>query len=157
MVEWYHRKNWNTYWLIDPLDGTKEFIKKNDEFTVNIALIENNKPILGVIFVPALSTLYYASKNFGSYKNNCSDFLNSFEESIKIYANKKNNTDHLLVIGSRSHSNKQFDEWVLKNVKDYELIKKGSSFKNYVILLMEMQIFIHDLDLQASGILLQVI
>ena len=49
LVEWNERKNWTKYWLVDPLDGTKEFIKKNGEFTVNIALIENNKPILGVI------------------------------------------------------------------------------------------------------------
>ena len=62
IVDWNKRKNWNKYWLVDPLDGTKEFIKKNGEFTVNIALIENNKPIIGVIFVPAKSKLYFARK-----------------------------------------------------------------------------------------------
>ena len=129
LVDWNHRKDWDTYWLIDPLDGTKEFIKKNDEFTVNISLIKNNKPILGVIFVPALSVLYYASKNLGSYKNKCSDFLVSLNGSSKIHVNNKNYTDHLFVIGSRSHSNKEFDEWVVNNVKDYELVKTGSSLK----------------------------
>jgi len=129
LVDWNKRKEWNTYWLIDPLDGTKEFIKKNDEFTVNIALIKNNKPILGVIFVPALSILYYASENFGSYKNNCSDLLHSLDESNKIQVNEKNKSDHLLVIGSRSHSNEDFDQWVKDNVQDYELVKKGSSLK----------------------------
>ena len=64
LVEWNERKKWNTYWLVDPLDGTKEFINKNGEFTVNIALIENNKPILGVIYAPALSILYFAQKKF---------------------------------------------------------------------------------------------
>ena len=54
LVEWNKRKNWTKYWLVDPLDGTKEFIKQNGEFTVNIALIENNKPILGVIYNPCL-------------------------------------------------------------------------------------------------------
>ena len=60
LVEWEERKNWNTYWLIDPLDGTKEFINKNGEFTVNIALIKNAEPILGVIYSPFLSELYFA-------------------------------------------------------------------------------------------------
>jgi len=129
LVDWDKRKEWNTYWLIDPLDGTKEFIKKNGEFTVNIALIKNNKPILGVIFVPVLSILYYASENFGSYKHSCSDVLYSLEGSSKIKVNEKNKSDHLLIIGSRSHSNEDFDKWVTNNVKDYELVKKGSSLK----------------------------
>ena len=67
-VDWSTRKNWETYWLVDPLDGTKEFINKNGEFTVNIALIHNNRPILGVIYAPVFSTLYFAYKNGGSYK-----------------------------------------------------------------------------------------
>jgi 3'(2'), 5'-bisphosphate nucleotidase len=128
-IDWQIRKNWNKYWLIDPLDGTKEFINKNGEFTVNIALIENNKPVLGVIFVPVLSTLYFASKNNGSYKLHCSSNLNSFNQSNKIQVNKKKRSDHLLVIGSRSHSNEGFNQWVQENIEDYELIKIGSSLK----------------------------
>lgn len=62
------RKQWDTYWLIDPLDGTKEFIKKNGEFTVNIAMIHHNKPVAGVIYVPDRDTLYFASTEIGSYK-----------------------------------------------------------------------------------------
>ena len=58
LIEWKERKTWNLYWLIDPLDGTKEFIKKNGEFTVNIALIKNNSPIFGIIYAPAKSLLY---------------------------------------------------------------------------------------------------
>ena len=72
LVDWSKRKKWNKYWLVDPLDGTKEFIKKNGEFTVNIALIENNKPILGVIYVPVKSDLYFAQKNMDHYKINSS-------------------------------------------------------------------------------------
>jgi len=128
-VDWQTRKEWNKYWLIDPLDGTKEFINKNGEFTVNIALIENNKPVLGVIFVPVLSTLYFASQNFGSYKLHCSSNLNSLNESTKIQVNEKNKSNHLLVIGSRSHSNEDFNKWVKENIEDYELIKTGSSLK----------------------------
>ena len=75
LVEWKERKNWTKYWLVDPLDGTKEFIKQNGEFTVNIALIENNKPILGVIYSPVKCDLYFAQKNYGSYKINSSSIL----------------------------------------------------------------------------------
>ena len=70
LVDWSIRKNWKKYWLVDPLDGTKEFIKKNDEFTVNIALIEDNIPCLGVIYAPAKSLLYLAEKDKGSFLNN---------------------------------------------------------------------------------------
>ena len=62
------RKKWKRYWLIDPLDGTKEFINKNGEFTVNIALIENNKPVLGVVHVPVSAETYIACQGFGSKK-----------------------------------------------------------------------------------------
>ena len=90
-VKWHKRKEWNKYWLIDPLDGTKEFINKNGEFTVNIALIENNRPVLGIIYVPALSILYYAYKDFGSYKISCTDVLKTLYDSKKIYVNKNAN------------------------------------------------------------------
>jgi 3'(2'), 5'-bisphosphate nucleotidase len=62
------RKDWERFWVIDPLDGTKEFIKRNGEFTVNIALIENSRPVLGTIFVPDRNTLYFAAQDFGAYK-----------------------------------------------------------------------------------------
>ena len=78
LVKWNERKNWNKYWLVDPLDGTKEFIKQNGEFTVNIALIENNKPIVGVIFTPVKLDLYFAQKNYGSYKVKSSSILINF-------------------------------------------------------------------------------
>ncbi len=61
-IPYSERKNWKHLWIVDPLDGTKEFIKKNDEFTVNIALIENGRPILGVIYVPVFNTLYWGHK-----------------------------------------------------------------------------------------------
>ena len=120
LVNWSKRKEWNKYWLIDPLDGTKEFINENGEFTVNIALIENNKPILGVIYAPALFTLYYASKNFGSYKLNCSSHVDSLDTSKKIYVNEKNQSEEKLIIGSRSHSNENFNQWIKENVKNYK-------------------------------------
>ena len=67
-ISFLDRQKWHRYWLVDPLDGTKEFIKKNGMFTVNIALIESGKPILGVIYIPDSNELFYASKAEGAYK-----------------------------------------------------------------------------------------
>ncbi len=91
LVDWDVRKNWSRYWLVDPLDGTKEFIKQRREFTVNIALIENNEHTLGVIYAPALSILYYACKNDGSYKISCDKTINSLNDSTKIKTSHKKN------------------------------------------------------------------
>ena len=129
LVDWNVRKNWTRYWLVDPLDGTKEFINQNGEFTVNIALIEKNEPIMGVIYAPALSTLYYASKNKGTYKLFCDQKINSLSDSTRIITNHKKSSDHFKVFKSRSHSNEEFENWVKDFVGDYELIEKGSSIK----------------------------
>ena len=129
LVDWNVRKNWTRYWLVDPLDGTKEFINQNGEFTVNIALIEKNEPIIGVIYAPALSTLYYASKNKGTYKLFCDRKINSLSDSTRIITNHKKSSDHFKVFKSRSHSNEEFENWVKDFVDDYELIEKGSSIK----------------------------
>ena len=129
LVDWGVRKNWSRSWLVDPLDGTKEFINQRAEFTVNIALIENNEPVLGVIYAPALSILYYACKNKGSYKLLCDQTINSLSDSTKIQTSHKKNSDRLYVFKSRSHSNDEFESWVENNVDDYELIQKGSSIK----------------------------
>ena len=108
LIEWKERKTWNSYWLIDPLDGTKEFIKKNGEFTVNIALIKNNSPIFGIIYAPAKSLLYYALKNNGAYKLITESNIETTKDFIKINS-VKDKSDLTKVIGSRSHSNKDFD------------------------------------------------
>src|SRR6185295_11121259 len=70
LTPYEERKNWKAYWLVDPLDGTKEFIKKNGEFTVNIALMSNGQPVLGVVFAPAQNKMWYGMKESGSYKVN---------------------------------------------------------------------------------------
>ena len=127
IVEWKERKNWTKYWLVDPLDGTKEFIKQNGEFTVNIALIENNKPILGVIFTPVKFDLYFAQKNYGSYKINSSSKLINLQEAVKIFV--ANQSSITRIIGSRSHSNQTFDSWVNQNFPNSEIVQAGSSLK----------------------------
>ena len=127
-IEWDVRKEWKKYWLIDPLDGTKEFIKKNGEFTVNIALIENNRPTLGVIYAPVSNELYFAKKNFGSYKILTSKKLNTLDNATKISI-KINKTNKVKIIGSRSHSNPILQKWVSKNFNDFQILQKGSSLK----------------------------
>ncbi len=127
-IDWKIRKKWKKYWLIDPLDGTKEFIKKNDEFTVNIALIENNRPILGVIYTPALNELFYSIKNFGSYKILTRKKLNTLKEAKRISINKKK-SNKIKIVGSRSHSNPILDKWVNKNFNEFDILQKGSSLK----------------------------
>ncbi|RDH42346.1 3'(2'),5'-bisphosphate nucleotidase CysQ [Zooshikella ganghwensis] len=91
------RHKWSTFWLVDPLDGTKEFINRNGEFTINIALIENNRPVLGVIFVPVTNEIYYASEQVGA-------FWESAAGEVKpIQVNSLHRVDVVNIIASRSH------------------------------------------------------
>ena len=139
LVDWSIRKNWKKYWLVDPLDGTKEFIKKNGEFTVNIALIEDNNPILGVVYVPAKSLLYLAEKNKGSFKTNTKNKLENFEGIQKIIVSSQ--TSRPRVIGSRSHSNATFDNWVQEKFPNAEIVQAGSSLKFCLIAEGEADIY----------------
>lgn len=150
-ISYEERKKWKRFWLVDPLDGTKEFIKKNGEFTVNIALIENNEPTLGVIYAPAFEneiddiitefsvddgnykklrnknqkqfpgTLYYGQKELGSYKQT------SGRDPIKI-ATKENNKEYIVAVKSRSHSSEE-EENVLKKYDVTNSVSVGSSLK----------------------------
>ena len=113
-VEWDIRKKWSKYWLVDPLDGTKEFIKESGEYTVNIALIENNEPILGVIYAPALDRLFFSKKNNGSYKINTNDSLINLSNALLIKVNNKIK-EQVKIIGSRSHSDSTFSNWIDNN------------------------------------------
>ncbi len=120
-VKFEERSKWERYWLVDPLDGTKEFLKKNDEFTVNIALIEKNTPIFGVIRVPAKSITYWGGVDIGSYSKK------DGESSKKINVSKRRSTG-LRVVSSRSHKNNRLDE-CLSNFDSIQDINIGSSLK----------------------------
>lgn len=129
------RKNWDQCWIVDPLDGTKEFIKRNGEFTVNIALIEHSKPILGVIYAPAAKTLYFTSEDcLKSYKvllkTNTLSIDDIFNNAIEIFPTQKNN-NILRIVGSRSHLNEATKSYILKIEKNNktEIVSKGSSLK----------------------------
>ena len=129
LVDWNIRKNWETYWLIDPLDGTKEFINKNNEFTVNISLIKNNLPYLGIIYAPALGRLYYSKKNEGSYKINSFKRIYSLSKSSSLKVSTKKPSEQINIVQSRSHSNEKLVSWIKKNIQNYKILKKGSSLK----------------------------
>lgn len=122
-IEYLERKNWEEYWLIDPLDGTKEFIKKNGEFTVNIALIKNNKPHLGVVYCPVKKILYWND-------NDKKVFKREKEETREIKKRKpiNENEEGLRVVVSRSHMSEETSEYVNKLTRP-ELISCGSSLK----------------------------
>lgn len=127
LIDYNERKKWEHFWIVDPLDGTKEFINRNGEFTVNIALIKKNKPILGVIYVPAADIVYFASEFFGCYKKT----KNLKPNLIKNLKNTKK-ADKLIVVGSRSHESEEFKEFLTKNIdpyKEVEIKKIGSSLK----------------------------
>lgn len=114
------RSKWNLFWLVDPLDGTKEFIKRNGEFTVNIALIKDGKPILGVVYVPVKETTYYGDEN-GS-------FVESNNETLKLPVNEPSE-DVIKVVASKSHFSNETKEYVENLGKEYELVSVGSSLK----------------------------
>lgn len=127
------RKEWNQLWIVDPLDGTKEFINRNGEFTVNIALVKNQIPIIGVIYCPVLKTLYFASETIGSYKIQV-DFpfnIESIEEnSVKLPTNNTSGT--YTVVASRSHLSPEtidFIDTLKLEHGDIEMVSKGSSLK----------------------------
>jgi len=120
-IDFSSREKWDMFWLIDPLDGTKEFIKRNGEFTVNIALISNGSPILGVVYAPVLDTTWYGIINEGSFK------LSDNKPAIKINVIKPN--QKVKVVTSRSHSNNPKLESFLKDYPNHELVKMGSSIK----------------------------
>lgn len=135
-INYEKRKLWKQCWVVDPLDGTKEFLKKNNEFTVNIALVENGKPILGVIFSPISKELYYANvPDKKAYKitiSNDYDYSeNWFDDTYRITPQKTDGAV-LKVIGSRSHMNddtKKFINNLSAHYSSIEMISKGSSLK----------------------------
>lgn len=120
-ISWEERQKWSMYWLIDPLDGTKEFIKKNGEFTVNIALIDNHRPVLGVVHVPAKNQTYYAALDAGAYLRD-EEGVNNFIEVRKAAGDKPT------VVASRSHRGEAVDKY-LANLGDHEITSMGSSLK----------------------------
>jgi len=117
-TEYELRKKWEYYWCIDPIDGTKEFIKKNGEFTVNIALIYKDTPVLGVVYASVLDDIYYAKQGLGAFKN---------ETKLPI----KRTDNKYVIVASKSHMSDETQNYIdtIETKKEKVLISKGSSLK----------------------------
>lgn len=117
------RKNYELFWLVDPLDGTKEFIKQNGEFTLNVALVQHGKPVAGIVAAPALQRIYYAAKGQGAF------LWNEHNQTRQLRVNRfQQNQSGLRLVCSRSHMNKETQAFV-DQYKDPELVSMGSSLK----------------------------
>lgn len=132
-IPFVDRKNWEQLWIVDPLDGTKEFIKKNGEFTVNIALIEKGIPVMGVVFAPALNELYFGSREIGSFK-----VLTSAKNSVEELINESqllpivSNRSSYRIVASRSHMSPETQTFIEQQETIHgqvETLSRGSSLK----------------------------
>ena len=119
-IPYENRKHWEYFWLVDPLDGTKEFVKRNDEFTVNIALIHKDTPVLGVVYAPALDMCYWAKQGEGAFKDG---------QRLPIKTVNQRNT--YKIVASRSHMSDETQAFIdaIDTSKEKELISIGSSLK----------------------------
>lgn len=122
-IPYNERAEWRRLWIVDPLDGTKEFIKRNGEFTVNIALVEDGEPTLGVIYIPVTGELYYGDREEGAFKK-------SGEDVVKLPIEQQR--DNYLVVASRSHLSPETAAYIeaLKAIHtNVDTVSKGSSLK----------------------------
>jgi 3'(2'), 5'-bisphosphate nucleotidase len=119
---WSERKYWSECWVVDPLDGTREFLKRNDEFTVNVALVRDHKPILGVVYAPALQQWYYAARQGGAWHES------GKKVAEKIHVAEKLPDRPWKVVGSRSHNTPEVDAFV-ERLGEAEMLAMGSSLK----------------------------
>lgn len=124
-IPYSERAAWRMYWLVDPLDGTREFIKRNGEFTVNIALIDDGAPVLGVVYAPVLGLFYHAARGTGAWKQHRGDEAQAIHVQPLAGA-------HVRVAGSRSHANERLAAY-LERLGDYELRPMGSSLKSCLV------------------------
>ena len=140
------RRSWETLWIVDPLDGTKEFVKRNGEFTVNIALVTAGRPVLGVVFAPVREVLYFALQGLGAFKMDSTDTITALcahtshngitsndlvEKSIALPVERDHDTPYTIV-GSRSHATEALENFVEKKRRDFgtvDFIPAGSSLK----------------------------
>lgn len=122
-IPYEERCGWSQLWIVDPLDGTKEFIKRNGEFTVNIALVEAGVPVLGVIYVPVTGELYYGDRDEGAFK-----VVDSVTTKLPIESSR----EECIVVASRSHLSEETSAFIdslrLKHER-VEMVSKGSSLK----------------------------
>jgi 3'(2'), 5'-bisphosphate nucleotidase len=151
-IPYEKRADWKYLWLVDPLDGTKEFVKRRDEFTVNIALIQNNRPVVGVVFLPAVGSLYFAAEGLGSYKLEKIETLGSLLDNQGNGAGRTSDLSAVMagalrlpsheasgrlskqinLVGSRSHGIEALSDFVDKMKDNYDevgFVPAGSALK----------------------------
>jgi 3'(2'), 5'-bisphosphate nucleotidase len=148
-IPYEERRGWKHFWLVDPLDGTKEFVKRNGEFTVNIALIEGDTPVIGIVYVPVQGTLYFAARELGSYRLKGSDVKRAFGRglgkrehgeivyqftatSVRLPFGDEGPPRPLTIVGSRSHATSEQEEYIEEMKKkngEVRVISAGSSLK----------------------------
>ena len=135
-IPYHERKKWDRLWIVDPLDGTKEFIKRNGEFTVNIALIKNGAPIFGVIYVPVLNQLFFGGRSLGAYS--CTRPMEALPDDLdgllKVCRKLplKTSRKTYVIMGSRSHGTPEVEAFIeqkRKELESVEFISAGSSLK----------------------------
>ena len=122
-ITWEVRRDWQRYWLVDPLDGTKEFIKRNGEFTVNVALMENGVPIMGVVYVPVTGVCYYGGAELGAFRSDAEG-----EQKISV----RQVGSPVVMVASRSHGADKIgalEELIGDELAPVELTSMGSSLK----------------------------
>lgn len=134
------RQSWSTYWLVDPLDGTKEFIEGTGEFSVNIALIHNHKPVLGVVFGPEVNHLYYAVQNDSAFKVSIDvqsveidtlDMTQLMQQAHRIQSARLTPADTTKVAVSRRHGGRT--QYFMSELGPHELVKMGSALKSCLV------------------------
>lgn len=122
--DYEERRGWDKFWIVDPLDGTKEFIKRNGEFTVNIALIEKGEPVIGVVYIPAQDVCYHARKGEGAFKQE------NDKEAVRIHSSKADTSRPLNVMVSRSHGSDKLKAYLQeRGIEIGEQVPAGSSLK----------------------------
>jgi 3'(2'), 5'-bisphosphate nucleotidase len=120
-VPWATRRHWSRLWVVDPLDGTREFVQRNGEFTVNIALVDDHRPVLGIVHAPALERSYYACEGAGAFRSDA----RAAGRPIRV---ARRGTGPVRVVGSRSHRGNTLDGF-LERVGAHEFVEVGSSLK----------------------------
>lgn len=135
------RENWTRFWLVDPLDGTKEFVNRNGEFSVNIALVDNKKPVMGVIYAPVTDTLYFSDED-GAWKLEHAQgvvLVNGSISNLKLQSKPlplQRITRDYTIVASRSHLNPETTEFINKTKREHDsirIVSRGSSLKMCMI------------------------
>jgi len=163
-LEYSERKDLKFLWIVDPLDGTKEFVKRNGEFTVNIALIKNGRPVIGVITAPAANKIWWAATDDGLNYLEVDNWNLDVNEALRTSVKQTSVNNSVKIIGSRSHANKETQYYVnlLKAMHpDSQIINKGSSLKLCQVAMGEASYYprfspINEWDIAAGTALVEI-